>query len=175
MSRPLAVIALVLVAVAAAYWLVVRDRVVEPQVRVSRPAGTLGGGAEATVIGADGRVIRWYPPDRAEALPALPDVELPAGGRLAGTMLEQARILGAAPAPLRPYLERSSYGDSGVDVVLDSGIELRFGDATQAARKWRAAAAVLADPTIVALDYVNVTAPSQPSTGGEGHLLPPPP
>ena len=61
-------------------------------------------------------------------------------------MLQQARVLGAAPAALRPYIASSYYGESGVDVKLRSGIELRFGDASQAGEKWRAAAAVLADP-----------------------------
>ena len=74
-------------------------------------------------------------------------------------MLEQAQVLGAAPPALRPYVEGSYYGESGVDVELTSGIELRFGDASQAARKWRAAAAVLADPSITALDYVDLHAP----------------
>jgi len=174
-TRPLAVIALVAVAAAAVYYFVVRDRVVEPQVHVAKAAGRVGAGPDAVAIGASGRVIGWYPVDATEALPALPDVDLPRGGRLAGPMLEQARVLGAAPQPLRPYVERSYRAENGVNVVLDSGIELRFGDASQASRKWRAAAAVLADPTIVALDYVNLHAPSRPTTGGSGHLLPPPP
>ena len=69
-------------------------------------------------------------------------------------------MLGAAPAPLRPYIESSYYGESGVDVELRSGIELRFGDASQAARSGEAAAAVLADPSITALDYVDLHAPA---------------
>ena len=60
-----------------------------------------------------------------------------------------------------------------MDVVLRSGIELRFGDATRLSEKWQAAAAVLADPTIETLDYVNLHAPRRPTTGGSGHTLPP--
>jgi hypothetical protein len=60
-----------------------------------------------------------------------------------------------------------------VDVELTTGIELHFGDASQAARKWRAAAAVLADPSVTALDYVDLQAPSRPSWGGAEHELPP--
>ena len=70
--------------------------------------------------------------------------------------------------------DRSSYyGESGVDVKLRSGIELRFGDASEAVAKWKAAAAVLADPSVTALDYVNLHAPRHPSMGGSGHALPP--
>ena len=82
-------------------------------------------------------------------------------------MLEQAQVLGAAPTALRPYVERSYYGESGVDVELTSGIELRFGDASQARPKWKAAAAVLADPSMTALDYVDLHAPDAgPRTAG---------
>ena len=82
-------------------------------------------------------------------------------------------MLGATPAALRPYVEGSYFGESGVDVNLTSGIELRFGNATQAARKWQAAAAVLADPAVTALDYVDLHAPGRPAIGGSGHTLPP--
>jgi hypothetical protein len=89
-------------------------------------------------------------------------------------MLEQARVLGAAPEALRPCIEGSYYGESGVDVELRSGIEVRFGDATRAVEKWRAAVALLASPSVTTLDYVNVVSPSRPSTGGSGHTLPQP-
>ena len=78
-------------------------------------------------------------------------------------------MLGAAPAPLRPCIESSRYGESGVDVELRSGIELRFGDASRAAEKWRSAVAVLADPSITAADYVDLHSPSRPTVYGEGH------
>lgn len=174
MSRRLAVIALVLVAAFAAYYFVVRDRTVTAEFAVPRPAASLGAGEDAVAISRGGRAIEWYPVEEA-SLPTLPEAGLPESGRLAGPMLEQARVLGAAPAALRPYAERSYYGETGVTVVLSSGIELRFGDASQAGRKWRAAATVLADPTIVALDYVDLQAPGRPAAHGSGHLLPPPP
>ena len=59
--------------------------------------------------------------------------------------------------------------------MLTTGIELRFGDATQARRKWNAAAAILADPSVTALDYVDLHAPSRPAYGGSEHELPPAP
>jgi hypothetical protein len=108
-------------------------------------------------------------------LPSLPLNQVPKSGRLGGTMLQQALVLGAAPAELRPHIESSYQGESGVDVILRSGIELRFGDASRAAEKWRAAATVLADPSLTAVDYINLYAPSRPSAGGSGHALPPAP
>ena len=76
---------------------------------------------------------------------------------------------------LRPYVESSFSGESGVGVNLTTGIELIFGNANQAPRKWRAVAGVLSNPEITALDYVNVTAPNRPSFEGSEHELPPAP
>ncbi|MEZ5078520.1 MAG: hypothetical protein R2725_13880 [Solirubrobacterales bacterium] len=167
MIRRLAAIALVLVAALAVYLLLVRDKTVTATVHVSRPAATLTSGEETVVISTEGREIPWYPLGERTDLPALPEAELPAGGRLSGPMLEQARVLGAAPRPLRPYVERSRYGERGVEVVLDAGPVLRFGDATQAKRKWRAAAAVIAsDPTAIEDGYVDLLAPSRAAKGG---------
>jgi len=173
--RRLGAIGLLLLAIAAVWFLLIRDTVVAPSISSLEATATLGSGEDAVAVSADGRVVPWLPlPEDAE-LPELPAAELPKGGRLAGPMLEQARVLGAAPVALRPYLARSYFGESGVDVELTTGIELRFGDSSQAAKKWKAAAAVLADPTIEALDYVDLNAPRHPAIGGSGHTLPPPP
>lgn len=151
------------------------DETVTGTVRVPVPVATIGAGEDAVAVAGNGAIVHWWPlPDEPE-LPRLPLAEAPDGGRLAGPMLEQARVLGAAPRALRPYLASSYYGESGVDVETTSGIELRFGDASQADLKWKAAAAVLADPEIEALDYVDLHAPAHPAIGGSGHTLPPPP
>lgn len=174
MRRLLAIALLAVVAVGATYLLFVRDSVVAPTLVASTPVATIGSGEDAVAVAANGTILTWLPPAELE-LPLLPLSEPPKSGRLAGPMLEQARVLGAAPAALRPYLAGSYYGESGVDVETTSGIELRFGDATQAELKWKAAAAVLADPEIEALDYVDVHAPARPAIGGSGHTLPPAP
>jgi len=173
--RRLLAIALVLVGVAVAYFFLIRDSGVAPRVMVPKATATIGSGPSAIAVTASGAILPWLPLPAEPKLPQLPLSEPPKGGRLAGPMLQQARVLGAAPAPLRPYVAGSHYGESGVDVKLSSGIELRFGDASQAARKWKAAAAVLADPSITALDYVDLHAPGRPAIGGSGHTLPPPP
>jgi hypothetical protein len=171
--RRLLAAALVVVAGVAVYFFVLRDSTVAPRVLVPRATATIGSGSSAVAVGASGAILPWFPlPEDAE-LPQLPLSEAPKSGHLAGPILQQARVLGAAPAALRPYVAGSYYGESGVDVNLTSGIELRFGDASQAALKWKAAASVLADPTITALDYVDLHSPGHPSIGGSGHSLPP--
>jgi hypothetical protein len=164
-----------LVAVAAAYFGLVRTATVEPDLVLPPPTSTIGSGEEAVAVGPEGQILAWLSLPEELQLPQLPISVPPAGGRLSGPVLEQARVLGAAPAALRPYIGSSYYGESGVDVELRSGIELRFGDASQLEAKWKAAAAVLADPSITALDYVDLHAPRRPAVGGSGHTLPPMP
>lgn len=159
----------------AVYWFVIRQDTAEPTVLVPRLAATIGEGSEAVGVSADGSMVRWLPLPEDPPLPRLPLESPPKGGRVRGPALEQVRVLAAVPDELRPYVESSFYGDSGVDVNLTTGIELRFGDATKAKKKWRAAAAVLADPEITALDYVDLHAPTRPSYDGEEHELPPAP
>jgi cell division septal protein FtsQ len=173
MRRRGIVLLCVVIGVAALYQFALGDKPVTPRVRLPAPAATIGSGSEAVVVGSNGTILPWFPPPQEGTLPELPLSVPPKSGRLAGTMLQQARVLGAAPAALRPYLASSFYGESGVDVELRSGIELRFGDASRVAEKWRAAAAVLANPSITALDYVDLHAPRHPAVGGSGHTLPP--
>ena len=173
--RWLAALVLVALIAGAAYFFLLRERTVVARVSSPRAAATIGSGSEAVVVTTGGKVVRWLPVPEEPPLPTLPLAEFPKSGHLAGPALQQARVLGAVPAALRPYVERSYYGESGVDVVLTSGIELRFGDASQAALKWKAAAAVLADPSTTALDYVDLHAPNRPAVRGSGHTLPPAP
>ncbi|HWM64906.1 MAG TPA: cell division protein FtsQ/DivIB [Solirubrobacterales bacterium] len=173
MRRVLLAIVAVLVLVGIAYQLLGRESTVEPRVILPRPTTTIGTGSEAVGVSADGVILDWLTLSEDAQLPRLPLSEPPAKERLGGPLLQQALVLGAAPAALRPYVESSYYGDSGVDVELTSGIELRFGDATRAAEKWKAAAAVLANPSITALDSVDLHAPRRPAVDGSGHALPP--
>ena len=151
------------------------DTTVAPRLVSSEPVAVIGSGSSAVAVASDGTILVWLPAPKEGSLPRLPLETPPKEPRLQGPALEQVRVLGAAPAGLRPYLESSYFGESGVDVTLASGIELRFGDSTQAARKWRAAAAVLASPSTTTLDYVDLHAPRHPAIGGSGHTLPPVP
>lgn len=173
MRRRLLAVGLLLLAAAAAYWFGIRETTDGGRPRPPRATATIGTGSDAVAVGPEGQILARLPLPEEPQLPSLPLSAPPENGRLAGPVLQQARVLGAAPATLRPYIESSYYGESGVDVMLRSGIELRFGDASQAATKWKAAAAVLADPSITALDYVDLHAPGRPAVWGSGHTLPP--
>jgi hypothetical protein len=176
LRRRLLIGALAAVFAIGAYLFLLRgDNSIAPHLVASEPTAMIGSDSEAVAVAANGTVLAWLPPPEEGSLPRLPLEAPPKGPRLQGPALEQALVLGAAPAALRPYVEGSYYGESGVDVNLSSGVELRFGDSTQARRKWRAAAAVIADPSVTTLDYVDLHAPSRPAIGGSGHTLPPVP
>ena len=167
--------AVALIAVLGLYWFVLRADTVDPDVDVPKLVAAIGEGEDAVGISADGRVVRWLPLPEDPPLPQLPLDEPHERGRLGGPVLEQVQVLAAAPKPLRPYLAGSHLGKDGVNVTLTTGVELAFGDAGRARRKWKAVAAILADPSITALDYVNVAAPSRPSFEGSETELPPAP
>ena len=164
---------LVVIAVAFVAQKIFAGNTVSPHLVSSQPVAAIGSGEGAVAVADDGTVLTWFPVPDDSNLPQLSLASAPKGPRVQGPVLEQVRVLAAAPAALRPYIEGSYFGESGVDVELTSGIELRFGNATDAARKWKAAAAVLADPTITALDYVDLHAPGRPTISGSGHTLPP--
>jgi cell division protein FtsQ len=123
---------------------------------------------ESVPVGPDGVLLEGLElGDAADALPVLQVEELPGSGKLAGDALEQAVVLGAAPAPLRPLIEGVAIaGERGVEVTMRGGIPIRFGSSELAARKWAAAAAVLADPKTETLTYVDVRVPERPALGG---------
>ena len=165
--------AVVLLLIAVFYFVFMRDSTLEPHLVSSQPVAAIGEGDGAVAVAEDGTVLAWFPPGDNVHLPELPVDSAPKGDRVQGSVLEQVHVLAATPAVLRPYVASSHFGESGVGVELTSGIELRFGNSADAKRKWRAAATVLANPEITALDYVDLQAPGRPAVYGSGHELPP--
>ena len=168
-----AIVILAVIVVAVVSQRIFGSKAVTPHLVASQPVAVIGSADEAVAVAGDGTVLTWFPVPDDSHLPLLPLTSAPKNPRVQGPVLEQVRVLAAMPAALRPYVEGSYFGESGVDVELTSGIELRFGNATAAARKWRTAAAVLADPTITSLDYIALYAPGRPAIRGSGHTLPP--
>lgn len=133
-------------------------------VQARRPAGWLAvdGG---TILAGDGVVLESGV-EHPDGLPVI-EVEEPAiGGRAEGEALAAAEVLGPAPDALARQVEAAGFDpEHGPVVTLSPGIDLRFGDSGQAALKWRAAAAVLADPSLSSASYVDLSAPERPVVG----------
>ncbi|MDX6604448.1 MAG: cell division protein FtsQ [Solirubrobacterales bacterium] len=126
------------------------------------------GNSEVPVAG-DGTILSGVdlPKSQAAKLPVLAVQHVRTSGRLAGTPLSKALVIGAAPAPLRPLIEGAKIEPgTGAVVTMKGGFRVEFGSSAQAARKWAAAAAVLADPQLHSLTYVDVRIPKRPAVGG---------
>jgi cell division protein FtsQ len=130
----------------------------------SRPAAGWIESGGGILVAADGTVLASGV-ERPDGMPEIAG-EAPGGDRVAGAELAAAKVLGATPKPLREQVAEASVdGEHGVVAELDGGIELRFGSPTAADQKWRAAAAVLADPELTSATYIDLSAPSRPVVG----------
>jgi hypothetical protein len=178
-KRSLAALAVVIVLAVAVYWFFLRDdksAEVAPTVPPHAVA-RIGEGSKAVAVDQRGNLAPKLKLPKKPLLPLLPLKAPPKGGRVKGPVLEEVEVLAAAPPALSPYLASTSFDEKagGVTVETTAGIELRFGDASQAKKKWADAATILADPTITSLDYVDLEAPSRPSFEAGEHELPPAP
>ena len=133
------------------------------------PALLVKAGDQEVPAAADGTILNGVDVPDEDALPVLEvDGDLPTGARrLSDEPLQEALVVGAAPEPLRPLIEGVRYAkDYGVELTLKGGIPVRFGSGSRADAKWAAAAAVLADPELDALTYLDVRVPERPAAGG---------
>jgi cell division protein FtsQ len=130
------------------------------------PALVAQAGGREVPIAADGTLLSGVSAASELDLPVVELGGLPQSGKLTGEPLEQALVAGAVPDELRPLIEDISYSkDYGVVLTMKGGIPIRFGPGARAEAKWAAAAAVLADPKLEALGYVDVRVPERPAAG----------
>jgi cell division septal protein FtsQ len=173
MRRALLAVAVLALLAVAVYWFGLRgSSTPTAEAKPTHPVARIGEGKSAIVVGDDGRLLGASTGKAQASLPLLPLKQRPKGDRVRGHVLEEVHIVAAAPKALRHDIAATGYGETGVDVETTSGIEIRFGDEREATRKWKAAAAVLADPSVTLLSYVDVHAPTRPAVGGEEHELP---
>ena len=136
------------------------------EVTERRPVLMVDDGDDKVPVAADGTLL----PDVPEPEGGLPVLELrrpPAAAGVTGAAADQALIAGAAPEPLRPLMHSIEHtSDHGIVVTLRGGIPVYFGTAAEAGPKWAAAAAVLADPKLDSLTYLDVRVPRRPAAGG---------
>lgn len=139
---------------------------------VDRPPAMLAAteGRELPVAG-DGTVLAGL--DVGDTpLPRVEVAKLPSQGALQGEDLELARVAGAAPAPLLELIRDLRFDSSeGVEATLEGDVPIYFGTGERAPEKWAAVAAILADPQVDTLTYLDVRVPERPALGG---AAPPP-
>jgi cell division protein FtsQ len=135
------------------------------QVAQREPVMVASDGKHQVAVAADGSLLPGV--HASKKLPQFRVDSLPESGRFEGQGLSEARALGATPAPLSPLIAGAAVThDYGVVVTLRGGIAIRLGNAERPAAQWAAAAAVLADPKLTSLAYVDVRVPERPAVGG---------
>jgi len=117
-------------------------------------------------VGAEGGVLKGVPVAKT-----LPTVELKGGlpeEQLGpGLPLRVVAVLAGAPEALRPKLGKGTQeAGRGLVVQLRDGPDLIFGNTSDLAAKWIAAARVLADSASRGASYVDLRLPDRPVAGG---------
>jgi cell division protein FtsQ len=152
------------------------------QVVENRPVAMLVAGGRQVAVAPDGTVLRGA---RAESgLPAVRVGSLPTGDRLPeGTARDRVAVAAAAPPRLLSRVASISIQRGrGAVAQLQHGPAIYFGLPIGLARKWEAAAAVLAQRSSQGATYIDVRMPDRPVAGGLGlqeqpqaEAQPPPP
>ncbi|MBV9682159.1 MAG: FtsQ-type POTRA domain-containing protein [Solirubrobacterales bacterium] len=126
--------------------------------------GALAAGGRTIAASGDGTVLHDVP---TGGLPVIPVTVLPAGVQVVDGPARQAlALLAATPRRLLSRVAQvTTSPPHGLVVQVRSGPEIYFGDSSDLAAKWGAAAAVLADPSSAGASYIDVTDPARPAAG----------
>jgi len=136
-------------------------------VSAERPVAVLRRGSQAWIVTERGRVLESVGDPRESHLPRiwLADEAVPGAGELLTTeeALRPARLLGgvlSADPGLFEHLREARYADGDLSLVLQSGTEVRLGDADDLALQLAVAERVLA-ATGPGMQYVDVSVPER--------------
>jgi len=138
------------------------------QVTERLPVAALSSAGQRTAVAADGTVLG--PALLSSSLPLLNgSVEPSPGARVSEAgVLAGVTVLGAAPAPLEPFVARVFNGSEGLTVAMRNGLLVYFGNDVRPHAKWLSLARVLAAPSAAGAWYVDVRVPERPAAGLSG-------
>jgi cell division protein FtsQ len=132
-----------------------------------RPVAVLELDGRQVAAAGSGLVLRGVAADRD--LPAIRVDAMPTGERVTnGNTRAALAIAAAAPELLRRRVLDVWTGPRGMMLSLEDGPDLIFGSAADAARKWTAAARVLADSHASGATYLDLRIPERVAAGGLG-------
>lgn len=148
-------------------------------VAIREDGSIFGDSSDALLIATDGTVL-GPAAGQEGSLPLIVDGDPPAadgsedpdpgstgGAALTGRALTQALVLGATPPELRSYVQESVMTPDGVQVLFENGLVMLFGDSSHGDQKWRAAAALIADPNFDTSSYVDLSVPRRPAVSAD--------
>lgn len=134
------------------------------EVEAREPVAVAGSGSAAVLVDADGRAIAAADDpvlggDRADALPALAIGPAPLGERLGGAGREVAKVVAGLPPELAEQVDEVAVDGEAIVVVLDDGIEVRWGGPQQTSAKAAAALVILEEADRATIATIDVTVP----------------
>ena len=141
----------------------------------NRPVAMLVAGGREVAVAPDGTLLDGV--NASASVPVIRLGALPGNGHLPdGTARERVFVAAAAPPRLlaRTQSILIEHGRGAV-AQLTHGPVIIFGGPTALVRKWRAAAAVLAQRSSQGASYIDVRMPDRPVAGGLGVQLDPQP
>jgi cell division septal protein FtsQ len=149
------------------------DRAFPRRLRVTvvaeRPVAVLRRRADAWLISERGRVLRALPGERPSALPRIwvADLAPPRDGRVLkdDAAVQPALALGAVLSEDPTFLRRIEHAvlrGTGIDLVLENGVELRLGPPHDFVLKVAVAKEVLEALPGAVGGYVDVSVPARP-------------
>jgi cell division protein FtsQ len=130
------------------------------------PVGVVKVEGEPVGVSSDGLLLTGLDVS-GQGLPPI-EVDEVKDGRLGSQGAAQAAILAGATEELRERVVEAAWDDERGEVVveLENAPEARFGDGSEAERKWEALAAVLLSDEFAGGSYVDVSVPERPVSGG---------
>jgi cell division protein FtsQ len=134
----------------------------------NQPVALLVSPGRAVAVAADGTVLAGT--KLTSGLPTVHVAALPPGARVpAGSTRDRVAVAGAAPSRLLARVDSISFQHGrGAVAQLQHGPAIIFGRPVGLARKWAAAAAVLAQHSSAGATYIDVRMPERPVAGGLG-------
>jgi cell division protein FtsQ len=136
------------------------------RVTENRPVALLSAGGHNIPVAADGTLLSGV--DMAGPLPTVRTIAQPGGRRLgSGPALDRVEVAAAAPPALLPKIASITIQPGkGFVAQMTSGPAIWLGGPVRLDAKWRAAAAVLAQPSSEGASYIDARLPERPIAGG---------
>ena len=173
--RVAAIVVLAVIAILAIYHFAFATKTVAPTVTVPAPVAAIGVGSDAVGVDSNGKVMATLAGARRRLAAAAAGIGTAEAAAGCAARCSNRFACSPPPRPGSGPISRAPPTAKPTGSASNSARASKSSSATstQAALKWRSAAAVLADPATETLDYVDVQAPRRPAVGGSGHVLPP--
>lgn len=132
-------------------------------VRERTPIAVVGEGASARLVDAAGRVLAAARPAERDRLPRVAGATADPGAALGRTQRVVLGVLGDLPVGLRGEIDRAWRSGTGVVLVLDDDVVVRWGAPTDSSAKANALRLLLEQADRATMASIDVSVPGSPA------------